>query len=251
MAIPFAMPVAAQQPGGQPPPQVPGQQPPVNIEADPEELFETFGLLVALQSGVADLDMSEEEFEWFSQGMKRAFEGEGVPENLNELVPQIQAFLGERQETVVADRSRKNRAEAEEFFSELEGREGIQQTEEGLFYQIEEPGVGESPEQTDTVRIHYEGRLTDGTVFDSSRQRGEPAEMQLSGVVDGMAIGLTKLREGGKGTLYIPPDLGYGDQSPPSIPAGSALIFEVELIEVVEGAEQGFSPETVPQLPQQ
>lgn len=240
--------VAGQQPGVQP---IQPVQPTLPDSADAGELIETFGFVVGLQSGIRDLGLDADEFEAFLDGMRRAHAGEGIPQNINEVIPQMQAFLTARQTEVIQGKSRENRAEAERFFAELEEREGVEKTEEGLYYEIEERGTGDRPESTDTVLIHYEGRLLDGTVFDSSRQRGEPAEFPLTGVIQGMTIGMGQLQEGGKATLYIPPDLGYGDQSQPAIPPGSALIFEVELIEVKETQQPAFSPEMVPQMPRQ
>lgn len=244
----FTVWVAGQQPGAQP---IQPQQPAPQQTVETEELIETFGFVVGLQSGLRDLNLDDAEFDSFLDGLKRAHGGESIPENINEIIPQMQAFLTARQTEVVEGKSRENRAEAERFFAELAERDDVRQTDEGIYIEVEEEGTGESPDPTKTVLIHYEGRLIDGTVFDSSHQRNEPAEFPLTGVIQGMAIGVSQLREGGKATLYIPPDLGYGDQSQPAIPPGSALIFEVELLEVMETEEPAFSPEMVPQMQQQ
>ena len=123
--------------------------------------------------------------------------------------------------------------EAGKTFLEANGKkEGVKTTDSGLQYTITKEGTGKSPAATDTVRVHYKGTLLDGTQFDSSYDRGEPAEFPLNGVIPGWTEGLQLLKEGGKATLWIPSDLAYGPQGRSSIPPSSTLIFEVELLEV-------------------
>jgi peptidyl-prolyl cis-trans isomerase len=97
---------------------------------------------------------------------------------------------------------------------------------------VEKEGTGKSPSATDNVTVHYTGMLTDGTVFDSSVQRGEPATFPLNRVIPGWTEGLQLMKEGGKTTFYIPYNLAYGEMGSGPIPPKSDLIFEVELIKV-------------------
>ncbi|WP_430462030.1 FKBP-type peptidyl-prolyl cis-trans isomerase [Thalassolituus sp. LLYu03] len=123
------------------------------------------------------------------------------------------------------------------FLAENAKREGVKVTESGLQYEVltAAPEGAASPAATDTVRVHYHGTLIDGTVFDSSVERGEPAQFPVNGVIRGWVEALQMMKVGDKWKLTIPADLAYGARSPsPAIPANSALVFEVELLEIVK-----------------
>ena len=141
----------------------------------------------------------------------------------------VAAFLKEQE----ARRSEGLRAEGEAFLKQNAGKQGVVVTKSGLQYEVLSEGTGASPRATDTVRCHYEGRLVDGSVFDSSYRRGEPAEFPLNGVIAGWTEGLQLMKEGAKYRFYIPQELGYGSRGAGrSIPPYAALIFDVELIKV-------------------
>lgn len=122
--------------------------------------------------------------------------------------------------------------DSDSFLKENAKKAGISQTESGLQYKITQAGTGKQPQADSTVRVHYTGKLVNGTVFDSSVERGEPIEFPLNQVIPGWTEGLQLMKEGGKATLYIPSYLAYADQEIPGIPANSTLIFDVELLEV-------------------
>ncbi|MGB1204277.1 MAG: FKBP-type peptidyl-prolyl cis-trans isomerase [Chitinophagales bacterium] len=109
-----------------------------------------------------------------------------------------------------------------------------EKTESGIHYIVTKKGTGKNPTIDNKVKVHYKGTLLDGTEFDSSYKRNKPAEFPLKGVVKGWQEGIPLLKEGGKGTLLIPSALAYGPQGRPSIPPNSVLIFEVELLNIVE-----------------
>ena len=119
------------------------------------------------------------------------------------------------------------------FLAKNKNEEGVKETESGLQYKVVKEGTGKKPLATDKVKVHYKGTLLDGTVFDSSYDRGEPITFPLNGVIKGWTEGLQLMSEGSKYILYIPSDLGYGDRGAGGqIKPGATLIFEVELLEV-------------------
>ena len=125
------------------------------------------------------------------------------------------------------------KADGEKFLAENAKREGVKVTPSGLQYEILEPSLGQKPKATDTVRVHYEGTLIDGTVFDSSYKRGESISFPLNGVIKGWTEGLQLMPVGSKYKLYIPYELGYGERGAgQSIPPYATLIFTVELLEI-------------------
>ena len=122
-------------------------------------------------------------------------------------------------------------AAGDAFLAENAKKEGVKTTASGLQYKVIKSGTGESPKLTDTVKVHYHGTLIDGTVFDSSVQRGQPVSFPVGGVIPGWVEALQLMKVGDKWQLFIPAKLAYGDQSPsPAIPPNSVLIFEVELL---------------------
>src|SRR5215216_581442 len=123
-----------------------------------------------------------------------------------------------------------------EFFNKLKENKAVVELPSGLRYEIVAEGSGASPKPTETVRVHYTGKLIDGTVFDSSVQRGEPAEFPLDQVIPGWTEGIQKMKKGGKIKLYVPPQLAYGDDGRPGIPPGSTLVFDVELLDIKTGS---------------
>jgi hypothetical protein len=119
-----------------------------------------------------------------------------------------------------------------DFLAANSGKEGVVMTASGLQYKVVREGDGISPRETDLVNVHYHGTLIDGTVFDSSVDRGTPSSFALNQVIKGWTEGLQTMKQGGKTVFYIPPDIAYGDRSVGPIPANSTLVFEVELLKV-------------------
>lgn len=147
------------------------------------------------------------------------------------------------QDKVMAEKEEKlkgARKEAADFLEANKAKEGVFTTPSGLQYQIINEGSGDSPSSTDRVTAHYEGSLIDGTVFDSSYERGEPVSFPLNQVITGWTEGLQLMKPGAVYVFYIPSDLGYGDSEVGPIPAGSVLIFKVELIAFEKNTEEDY-----------
>lgn len=120
-----------------------------------------------------------------------------------------------------------------DYFDRIDASADVNKTESGLRYEILAEGAGEQPGPQDTVKVHYEGRLEDGTLFDSSRKRGEPISFPVGAVIPGFAEGLQLLKPGGQARLHIPSEIGYGAQGAGGvIPPHATLVFEVELLEI-------------------
>lgn len=148
----------------------------------------------------------------------------------------VQEFF-EKQEKAqrakAAENGAKAKAAGEQYLAENAKKDGVKVTASGLQYVVIKEGTGKQPKATDSVKCHYEGFLTDGTMFDSSLQRGEPATFPLNGVIAGWTEGLQLMKEGAKYRFFIPYNLGYGEAGAAgAIPPYAALIFDVELIEV-------------------
>ena len=126
----------------------------------------------------------------------------------------------------------KNKKIGEDYLAANSLNAGVKKLPSGLQYKVIKEGSGESPDDDDVVTVHYTGTLVDGTVFDSSRERGEPIEFPVNGVITGWTEALKLMKPGSQFMLYIPADLAYGDKKTGPIPEGSTLIFDVELLKI-------------------
>lgn len=217
-----------------PPPQPPEGQ----GQAEPAAAFDTpekrssyaIGQSVgrSLQrDGVTELD-----FEVFLDGLRDAL---GNKSDMND--EQLRAAFVELQERLQRQQDEKAAAALErgrQFLEENKKKEGVQTTASGLQYEVLRPGTGDSPKATDRVRVHYRGTLIDGTEFDSSYSRGQPAEFPVNGVIRGWVEALQLMKVGAKWKLTIPAELAYGQNAPPKIGPNQVLIFEVELLDILK-----------------
>jgi FKBP-type peptidyl-prolyl cis-trans isomerase FkpA/FKBP-type peptidyl-prolyl cis-trans isomerase FklB len=132
------------------------------------------------------------------------------------------------------EEGKENLEKGAKFLEENKKKSGVKVTASGLQIEMLKPGSGASPKATSQVKVHYRGTLIDGTEFDSSYKRGQPAQFPLNGVIKGWTEALQMMKPGGKARLVIPSDLAYGPMGRPGIPPNSTLVFEVELIEVLK-----------------
>ncbi len=176
--------------------------------------------------GLKDLNVED-----FKNAVANVFDGKEPAMNPEEAQKLIQDYLNDLQSK--AEEAAK--AEGKKFLEENKKDAKVQETASGLQYVVEKEGTGAQPTAEDEVTVHYTGRLLDGTVFDSSVNRGEPATFPLNRVIPGWTEGVQLMKEGAKYTFFIPSDLAYGPQGiPGAIPPHSTLIFDVELIKVVK-----------------
>lgn len=195
------------------------------------QVLETLGWFLGKQNGFAELGFSKEQVDQLVKGIYNASAGKDAPYDLEKIGPEISKFMEVKKQAYVGKLKELGRAEGEKFFAELKTKKGIIVLPSGLAYEIVKPGAGDFPKPTDTVKVHYTGTLVNGTKFDSS-VGGEPAEFQLNRVIPGWTEGIQKVNKGGKIKLYVPAALAYGEEGNQGIPPNSALIFEVELIEI-------------------
>lgn len=145
---------------------------------------------------------------------------------------QVMQAEAEKAQAEIAAQGEANSAAGVAFMAANAKESGVKTTESGLQYNILRAGKGKTPTASDVIKVHYVGKLIDGTQFDSSYERGQPANFAVAAVIPGFSEGLQLVKEGGKIRLVIPENLAYGMDAPPSIGPNQALIFEVELLEV-------------------
>ncbi|MGM8889421.1 FKBP-type peptidyl-prolyl cis-trans isomerase [Psychrobacter sp. 1Y1] len=182
------------------------------------------------KDAVKDLDLNT-----FEKGFRDGYEGNESALTQEQMQQVLMDYQKEQEEQFVKDMETKateNKAAGTTFLAENAKKEGVKQTESGLQYKVIKAGTGKSPKATDVVEVNYEGKLLDGTVFDSSYERGEPIEFPLNQVIAGWTEGLQLMKEGGKYEFYIPSDIAYGEAGNAGIEPNSTLIFTVELLKV-------------------
>lgn len=166
----------------------------------------------------------------FTKSIADVMEGKTTEMTAREAQEMLNAYFADK----AAEDAQQAIADGKVFLENNGKREGVVTTKSGLQYEVLQEGTGRSPKATDKVRCHYEGQLLDGTVFDSSYKRNQPADFGLNQVIPGWTEGVQLMKEGAKFRFYIPYLLGYGEQGAgSSIPPYSTLIFDVELIKVL------------------
>lgn len=195
---------------------------------DLDKVSYCLGLSIAsnlISSGVETINAAA-----FNDALSTVFSGQ-----MPEIMPdEANKILQDYFEKLQSQKGESAKAAGQKFLEENKTKEGVVSLPSGLQYKILKNGTGAKPKASDTVKCHYEGRLTDGRVFDSSIRRGEPAEFPVSGVIAGWVEALQLMNKGSKWQLYIPSELAYGAQGAgQSIGPNETLIFDVELLDIL------------------
>ena len=196
----------------------------------------SYALGIGIGSQLAGMGAKELNIDDFAQAIKDVISGSQLKVDNVEAQTLVQNFFQEqeaKQQAAAAEAGKAAKAEGEAFLAENGKKEGIVTLPSGLQYQVLKEGNGKKPSATDQVVCHYEGTLIDGTVFDSSYQRNQPATFGLNQVIPGWTEGVQLMQEGAKYRFFIPYKLAYGERGAgPQIPPFATLVFDVELIEV-------------------
>ena len=200
-----------------------------------DQISYALGLNIGQQ--LAQMGAEELNADDFAAAVKDVLAGREPKISQQEARNLIQQFVEkqeEKQRKAAEEKGKTSKADGEKYLADNAAKEGVITLPSGLQYQVIKEGNGKKPKATDKVKCHYEGMLVDGTLFDSSIQRGEPATFPLNQVIAGWTEGLQLMHEGAKYRFFIPYQLGYGERGAgASIPPFSALVFDVELLEVV------------------
>ena len=199
------------------------------LKTDEEKTLYAIGIV--LSDNLAPFSLTDKDLEFVKEGLIDGVLHKDKKVDMDAIRPKINEFAKAR----VGAAAAAEKKASEGYLAKAAAEKGAKKTSSGLIYTEVKAGEGDSPKPTDTVKVHYTGKLTDGTVFDSSVKRGEPATFPLNGVIKCWTEGLQMMKVGGKATLVCPSDIAYGDQGrPPQIKPGATLVFDVELLEIVK-----------------
>jgi FKBP-type peptidyl-prolyl cis-trans isomerase FkpA len=208
----------------------------INLAEEKAKVSYAFGMAIGSEISTTGLEL---DYFAFTEGLKAMMENGEADYSLDEAIEVVQNALQAAQ----AKQFEENRIKEELFLAANGGRPEVRVTGTGLQYEVLTEGNGDKPSGSDVVRVHYEGILIDGSLFDSSYAREEPAEFPLTGVIPGWAEGLQLMSVGSKYKLYIPSKLAYGEYGAGAvIPPFSTLVFTVELLDIV-GPEEEVQPD--------
>jgi len=201
------------------------------LATDEEKAIYSLGL--SIYKSLSQFDLSPAEVALVIRGLSDSAAGKPAVD-FTIWGPKIQQLATERGERVAG----REKAASKAYLDKAAAEPGAVRAASGLIYRELKPGTGESPKATDTVKVHYRGTLVNGAEFDSSYRRNQPAQFALNGVIPCWTEGVQKMKVGGKSILVCQSDLAYGDRGRPGIPAGAALTFEIELLEIVAPAKK-------------
>jgi FKBP-type peptidyl-prolyl cis-trans isomerase len=221
---------------------------PVAAPAKPKfteaQIAEAYGWYTGMRMGLNQLGFTKAEVEAMGRGLVGSASGAQPSFDPKEIGPDLEAFLGKKNEAYMIKLRAENVALGAGFFAKLKENKNVVELPSGLRYEVIKAGTGATPKVGQQVTFHYTGSLASGQVFDSSIERGQPAEMVLqpNQMIAGMIEGLQKVAVGGKSKLYIPAALGYGDEGNQGIPPAATLIFDVEVLGVKDAPKEAAAP---------
>ncbi len=249
MALAIALPAWAAEPkaaGKQQGKSQASQSSEVKIETEDQKTIYALGVSMG-QSFQQQFNASPEELELLKLGVTDGALKRTPKVDINQYRSKFQQLAQARGAQIAAAEKKAS----EEFLKKMAAEPGAVKSDSGLIYIEEKAGTGESPTGKDRVKVHYHGTLRDGTVFDSSVERGTPATFALGQVIPCWTEGLQKMKVGGKAKLVCPSNIAYGDRGqPPRILPGSTLVFDVELLEVIKTPTPAGTPAPQPGMPQ-
>lgn len=199
-------------------------------DASGEKVLYSLGYLLGENLKNNLLLNSEDDFKAVSQGLRDALLNRNSQTNLEDYKPLVEKRYRDDTTAVI----NKRKIEQDEFLKEAKNDKKNQALSNGVVMRITKKGKGKTPKASSLVKVHYEGKLLDGTEFDSSIKRGKPAEFPLNGVIPCWTSALQEMKAGSKAILYCPPDTAYGNAQAGPIQPGSLLIFDVELLDVID-----------------
>jgi FKBP-type peptidyl-prolyl cis-trans isomerase FkpA len=221
------------------------QAPPASAQKAPttDDEKTIYALGVSIARNIEPFALTPAELEFLFAGVRDEVAGTEPAVPLDQFGPRIRTLAESRTSATAAQEKQAGAT----FLTQEAAAAGAKKTASGLVFRSVTEGTGATPTADDTVRVHYTGKLRDGKVFDSSTERGEPAEFKLGGVIPCWTEALQLMKVGGKAHITCPPEIAYGDRGfPGSIPPGAALAFDIELLEIVAPAPGAAAPAPAP-----
>jgi FKBP-type peptidyl-prolyl cis-trans isomerase FkpA len=212
------------------------------LKTDDDKTLYAIGIIVG--GNLKNLGLSPDEYARVRMGIEHTLTDKKPLVEMQEWGPKVSTFASKRGQEQATKQAAVQKEKDKSFVATATKADGAKVMPSGLIFRTIKAGKGDKPSASSTVKVHYEGKLTDGTVFDSSRKRNEPATFPLGGVIKCWTEGVAMMQVGETAQLVCPSDIAYGDRGhPPTIPAGATLSFEVELLSI-EGAPAASTPPT-------
>ncbi len=208
-----------------------------SVTPDTEDQKTYYALGLMMGRNLKPLNLDPRDVQFIKQGLEDQALGKTAQVDLTAYGPKVQKLMMGRQAAADAAGSATQKAKDKPFEDNAAKEAGAEKLASGIVYKSISPGKGDSPKATDVVKVNYEGKLTDGTIFDSSYERKQPAQFPLNGVIPCWTEGVQKMKVGETAQFVCPSAVAYGDRGrPPKIPGGATLVFKIELLDIVKNA---------------